>query len=91
MTKLYHNTSRRGVLHTLRSDGVTASGHIARTGGGLTKKDFVKTKTGWKSRAASQAAKRRWNSPEYAHVKAAFAAMKFAKRKGRRTLRKRRV
>jgi hypothetical protein len=58
-------TTRRGVLTSSHSGAVTA--------GGLKKGDFVKTKSGWKSKAKRAAALKRWKknpvirNPQSAH------------------------
>ena len=63
---------------TINSKGINErlrvwNGTLAKTSGGLTKSDLTKNKNGIiVSKKVSNAAKKRFNSQEYAHVKASF-------------------
>tara|TARA_B110000037_G_C16681080_1_gene326741 strand:- start:89 stop:304 length:216 start_codon:yes stop_codon:yes gene_type:complete len=63
---------------TINSKGINErlrvwNGSMKKTSGGLTKSDLKKNKQGLiVSRKASDAAKKRYNSKKFAHVKAAF-------------------
>ncbi len=68
---------------TINSHGINErlrvwNGSLKMTSGGLTKKDLKKNKQGnIVSKKASAAAKKRFNSKKYAHVKKAFKANQY--------------
>ena len=66
--------NKHGVNERLR----VWNGSLYQTSGGLTKKDLKMNKYGRiVSRAASKAARKRWHSKKFAHVKASFNENKY--------------